>query len=147
MARHLTTSKNVLDYWRIVEDFVYACGILAAAHKLLNNVCDPDTRHVVEDVVTTHFQTVNGLKATLKTRRMACLTKIDKVNIACKANSVNSITDQIKLIDLLYEEDRRVYYRRHIKSHRKRNEIVSLQEIEKGYQRLLRKRMRPKKSK
>ena len=119
------------EYWDKAQEIVQKAGVYASAEKLRRNLEDEATRWKVEEVLERYYENDEGfLKDAIRFKRREICQAIRDFNILASQNGCHEVTKPDSLIALLMDEERRRKYKAFCEKHRKKNEIIDLQQIE-----------------
>lgn len=127
----IIVSFETQEYWDLARDIVKKAGVYASAEKLRDNLEDEATAWKVNRVLTRYYEgDMKVLRDSIHFKRREVNEAIRKFNTAASANGKREVTKLDSLINLLLDETRRRKYENFCEKHRKKNEIVDLQQIE-----------------
>lgn len=127
-------SFETQEYWDAVQNIVKAASVYAAAEKLRANLEDEATAWKVRGVLTRYYAgDMNKLRDSIHFKRREAANAIRKFNTIAANNGKHQVTKPDSLINFLLDETRRRKYENFSEKHRKKNEIVDLQQIEMEY--------------
>ena len=129
---HVT--KETKEYWNKVKELLDISGDYAAAIKLRANLLDSSTFFKVEHVLNDYYDgKMSNLEDAIICLAEKFFTKLEKFNIYCLTKGLPTVTKPDTLFSLLFNNDRRRFYRNSVEKGLKANMIVPLQIIEMNY--------------
>ena len=129
-------SEEVNEYYDEIEYLLKEVGAYVRAVKFQANLNDPETnwKPAIQETFTKYYEgSYSKLESSIRLKRKRCFEAIDLINIYCRTAGVMQVRKPEKLFELLQGNKRRKFWRKAINMHRRQNEIVSLQQIEREY--------------
>ena len=128
---HIEISNSCKEYWYAVSEVIDAAGSYAAAIKLRANLLDPNTAWKVKHVLEDSFcNSMANLNKAIAYREDTFYGKVEKLNILCRLNCINTIQKPRVLLDLLISEKRRRSYRDKLSRRLEKGIICPMQDFE-----------------
>ena len=133
-TKNINPSATTISYWSVAKDIVDYVGKYLSADKLRVNLEDESTAWKVNGVYHRYYDGNSAkLCRAILDHKEGFKRSVRKFNRYCEAFGLTGVKDSDRLFELLQDEKRRKFYRRKIMAKLQKDEIVSLQVIEKEY--------------
>jgi len=136
-ARQKEISEEVNDFYDEIAYLLKEVGDYVRAVKFQANVKNNPEVSWKPEVQKVYAKYYDGsyakLESSIRRKKKNCLDAIDLINAYCRDAGVMCVRKPTKLFELLQGGKRRKFWRSAAEKHRRQNEIVSLQSLEREY--------------
>ncbi|MBR3253589.1 hypothetical protein IKF85_02665 [Candidatus Saccharibacteria bacterium] len=129
-ATNITISKACQDYWQAAKEVVDEAGTYAGRVKLRNNLLDSSTAWKVQDVLVKYYNgRISSLDNEIQRAHDDFIAKVEKLNVLCLGNNIETIKYPEKLLYFLLPAANRKSFNGKIMTRLKNGVICPLQDF------------------
>lgn len=136
MVKKAEISEEVNDFYDEDAYLLKEVGNYMRAAKFQENINNPEVSwkpEVQKTFIEYYGGSYDNLEKSVRRKKKNCFEAIDLINSYCRNAGVMYVRKPAKLFELLQGAKRRKFWRKAIERHRRQNEIVSLQDLEREY--------------